>query len=81
MGELLCHLWGDFMLQNDWMGLNKKLAGRDGYIPCTVHVVIYASCFLFTTTFWMALLIGLTHYVIDRGHLVEKYIGVTLDLV
>lgn len=63
--QLLCHLAGDFVLQNDYMALNKSKRS----FPCLVHVIIYTSVFLFLTTSWKALLvIGITHFLIDRFH-------------
>lgn len=65
MEQLLVHLLGDFGLQSDWMALNKSKRS----IPCLVHVLIYTACFLLLTTSWKALLvIGGTHFLIDRFH-------------
>ena len=65
MEQLLVHLFGDFALQSDWMALNKSKRS----IPCLVHVLIYTACFLLLTTSWKALLvIGVTHFLIDRFH-------------
>lgn len=68
MEQLLCHLFADFVLQSDWMAMNKSKRSW----PCLVHVPIYTSVFLFLTTSWKALLvIGAVHFVLDRC-LVEK---------
>lgn len=65
MQQLLVHILGDFVLQSDWMALNKSKRS----IPCLVHVLIYTACFLLLTTSWKALLvIGVTHFLIDRFH-------------
>lgn len=65
MEQLLVHLLGDFALQSDWMALNKSKRT----IPCLVHVLIYTACFLLLTTSWKALLvIGATHFLLDRFH-------------
>jgi len=65
MEQLLVHLFGDFFLQSDWMALNKN----KNWKPCLVHVLIYTACFLILTTSWKALLvIGATHFFIDRFH-------------
>ncbi len=61
--QLLAHFWGDYILQSDWMALNKSRENK----PCLVHVTLYTLCFLFVTTSWKALLvIWLTHFWIDR---------------
>jgi hypothetical protein len=65
MPQLLCHIWGDFILQSDWMAMNKSKRS----LPCLVHVLIYTSCFLLLTLSWKALLvIGATHFILDRWH-------------
>lgn len=65
MEQLLVHILGDYGLQSDWMALNK---GKKT-IPCLVHVLIYTACFLLLTTSWKALLvIGITHFLVDRFH-------------
>ena len=68
--QLLCHLVGDFILQNGWMGVNKS---HTTWI-CLLHVIIYTSVFLILTTSWKALLfIGVTHFIIDRWKLPAKF--------
>lgn len=42
MGMLVGHLVGDYLLQNDWMALNKKFKNFEGRLACGVH------CFLWT---------------------------------
>lgn len=66
---LLCHFVPDFWLQTDWMAMNK---GKKSF-NCLVHVLIYTSCFLILTTSWKALLfIGVTHFILDRWHIILK---------
>lgn len=38
---MLAHFVGDFLLQSDWMALNKSKA----LIPLVVHTTLYALCF------------------------------------
>lgn len=65
MEQLLVHIFGDYVMQSDWMALNKSKKT----FPCLVHVLIYTACFLILTTSWKALLvIGLTHFLLDRFH-------------
>jgi hypothetical protein len=67
--QLLAHVFGDFILQSDWMALNKNKKT----IPCLVHVILYTSVFLLLTTSWKALLvIGGTHFIIDRFPIIIK---------
>lgn len=66
---LLCHLVGDFIVQSDWMALNKNKKTW----PCIVHCLIYTACFLVITTSWKALLfIGVTHFIFDRFPIIIK---------
>jgi hypothetical protein len=61
--QLLIHGIGDYIFQSDYMAMNKSKKS----IPCLIHILIYTSLFLFLTTSWKALLvIGGTHYLIDR---------------
>jgi hypothetical protein len=63
MEQLLAHVFGDYILQSDWMALNKSKRS----LPCLVHVLIYTSVFLLLTTSWKALLvIGAFHFLFDR---------------
>ena len=63
MEQLLTHIFGDYILQSDWMAMNKNKQS----LPCLVHVIIYTSVFLLLTTSWKALLIiGGTHFILDR---------------
>ena len=65
MEQLLCHIFGDYFLQSDYLALNKSKRS----FPCLVHVLIYTACFLVLTTSWKALLvIGATHFLLDRFH-------------
>lgn len=66
---LLCHFVPDFWLQSDWCAMNKSKKSWN----CLVHVFIYTSCFLILTTSWKALLfIGITHFILDRWHVILK---------
>ncbi len=66
---LLCHFMGDFWLQTPWMALNKSKKTFN----CLVHVLIYTTCFLLLTTSWKALLfIGITHFILDRWHVILR---------
>jgi uncharacterized protein DUF3307 len=63
MTQIFAHLIGDYILQSDWMAMNKSKRTW----PCLVHVLLYTSCFLFLTTSWKALLvIGGVHFILDR---------------
>lgn len=42
MNQLIAHLFGDYILQSEWMAVNK--AKRSW--PALVHVVLYSLCFV-----------------------------------
>jgi hypothetical protein len=64
--QILAHLWGDYILQSDWMAENKTKA----WFPCACHVLFYSLGFLLFRPSWNAMLvIAGTHYFIDRYRL------------
>lgn len=70
-GEGLAHLVGDYVVQSDWMAVEKTTRA----LPAAAHAVTYAACFLPVTRSSRTLLvIGGTHYLIDRYRL-AKYVA------
>lgn len=68
MGELLAHLFGDYVFQNHWMAQNKTKA----WVPALVHATVYTMPFRFLTADWRPLLIiWATHLLIDRFRLAQ----------
>lgn len=68
MIQLLCHLWGDYVLQSDWMAENKT---KD-WFAAMVHAFVYTLCFwpiLRDKHFAAACVIMGTHFLIDRYRL------------
>ena len=74
MLQLIIHGLADyFTTQSDWIALNKGKQTVEGYIACFIHVVLYTAMFLFLTTSWKALLvIGGTHFIIDKYPIIIK---------
>jgi hypothetical protein len=66
MTQLLLHLWGDYILQSDWMAQNKTKA----WLPATIHAGIYSAGFMLLTRSSLAwgVIFG-THLLIDRFRL------------
>lgn len=67
MAQLLAHLWGDYLLQSDWMANNK----RKRYWPAFVHAFIYSVCFVPIVWNRRHAAVSLdvilwTHFLIDR---------------
>ena len=75
-GLFLGHLAGDYLLQNEWMAMNKSKNSWIGWLSASVHCIIYtlAIC-LFMWNFdpiWMVV-VFLSHFPIDKFSLAEKY--------
>jgi hypothetical protein len=79
MTYLLGHLVGDYLLQNDWMALNKKTYAGKGWLACTVHCLLYSlSVCLFTGWWdWRFLLVFVTHFALDKTMIVVWYMNLT----
>lgn len=70
---LVGHLVGDYLLQNDWMALNKK----NQILPCAVHCFLWSACvmsfagwplYLWPTLFTL-------HYLQDASNVVRKWMS------
>lgn len=73
---LLGHLLGDYLLQNEWMAMNKSKNTWIGWLSAFIHCILYtfAVC-LFMENFqpiWIAV-VFLSHFPIDKFALAEKY--------
>ena len=73
IGAIVGHLVGDYLLQNDWMALNKK----SRLLPCYVHCCIWALC---VTSFgglisdWrVTTILFVTHFIQDHTQIVRKW--------
>jgi len=67
---IIGHLVGDYLLQNDWMALNKKRRS----LPCAVHCTLWtlAVCGFAGWTYWPAIaVLWVTHFIQDRTHIIE----------
>lgn len=67
MEQLILHLLGDFVLQNDWMANNKS---RRSW-PALCHVIVYGLPFLLIGSPAALAVICGTHFIIDRFRLVR----------
>lgn len=69
---ILAHLFGDFILQpNSWVAEkeSKKLKSRYLYFHVLIHTIL-SFIFLWNTEFWwIAVLIGVSHFIIDAAKL------------
>lgn len=68
--QLTCHLIGDYLLQSDWMAIEKTKQ----HFAAGVHALVYSLSFLFLQPSWLAIVIIITtHFLIDRYRL-ARYI-------
>ena len=77
---LFGHVFGDYFLQSNVMAENKNKKGLKGAVWCTIHCLIYTASvclFLWTINIWVALIVFITHWPIDRWSLAQKW----MDLV
>lgn len=73
LGIVLAHLVGDYLIQSDWMALEKT----NRWWPAVVHGATYTIPYvLVTQSFWALLVIGGTHIIIDRYRLARHVIWV-----
>lgn len=71
MEQLILHLCGDYLLQNDWLAQNKTKR----HLPALIHALIYSLPFLLLQPSWAAwLMIFATHFFIDRYRLAKDLI-------
>lgn len=76
MLQLIFHLIGDYLIQNDWMALNKKKLTWIGELACQIHCITYALPFLFIASPFQVFLIYLSHYLIDRTNIVAWFLAI-----
>lgn len=75
MEQFLLHLFGDYIVQNDWMGLNKKKRTWMGELACQIHCITYSLPFILICSWWAVLVIYVTHYIIDRTDIVAWFLA------
>ena len=75
METLLAHLFGDYIIQNNWMATKKTENSLEGYLACLIHVILYTIPFLLITTNPLHIsIIFLTHFFIDKFRLAIYWI-------
>ncbi|WP_310402134.1 DUF3307 domain-containing protein [Chryseobacterium vietnamense] len=70
---ILAHLLGDFILQpNSWVAdkENYKLKSKFLYIHVLIHTVLSLIFLWDLQLWWVAVLVGITHFIIDAAKLI-----------
>jgi hypothetical protein len=73
MLQLLLHLLGDFITQNNWMAKNKAKQTLEGWMACLTHCAVYSVPFFLIAGFLTVFVIFITHFLIDKFSL-AKYV-------
>lgn len=69
---ILAHLFGDFILQpNSWVAEkeSKKLKSKYLYLHVLIHTVLNFIFLWDIQLWWVAVLVGITHFIIDAAKL------------
>ena len=74
MLQILLHLIGDYLLQNDWMAAHKTEFNKEGWLACTIHSILYTLPFSFFFNFETCAIILVTHFLIDKFQLALYWI-------
>lgn len=75
MEQLLAHLVGDYLLQSDWMALNKKNKGAAGFVAAITHCLLYGLPFVLLGPSWAQWsFIVASHFAIDRTNVVKHIV-------
>ena len=79
MNYLIGHLVGDYLLQNDWMALNKKAMTFRGWLACLIHCFLYSVAVCAFTGWWDArfIIVMLSHLALDKTLVVVWYMRLT----
>lgn len=80
MIQLFCHFIGDYILQMPDMAYYKKEKSLRGYLYCSLHCILYGLPFFIITNYIGVLLIIITHFIIDKYNLVERFIEFKEDM-
>jgi hypothetical protein len=70
MEQIVLHLLGDYIFQNDWMAQNKTKQT----LPALIHALVYSLPFLLITSWKAWIVIFITHFLIDRFRLAVYWI-------
>lgn len=78
LAAFMGHVVGDYILQNQYLALNKSKPGWRGALACTIHVALYtAAVSIFTGLHGLMFLalVAAPHWLIDRYSLGQKWLN------
>lgn len=75
MEQILLHFLGDYIIQNDNIGVRKKEKSLTGLYYCIFHCITYSLPFLLITNYKAIILIAICHFIIDRWNIVGYFIA------
>lgn len=70
----VAHKIADWLFQNDWMQNKTNLKHPAGYVHASIHAI---SMYVAGFPWWAAIIIGITHLLIDTRKLVEWFMKIT----
>ena len=73
---LLGHLTGDYLLQTEWMAMNKSKNTWVGWLAAILHCLIYTwvvCLFMWKFSLIWFVVVFCSHFFIDKFGLAEKY--------
>lgn len=76
MEQLLLHLLGDYVTQNEWQAVNKTKNTSLGYVACLVHATLYSLPFLFLGSMSAFSVIYISHFFIDKYRLATYVVAI-----
>lgn len=78
IAAMLGHFVGDYLLQNQYMAVDKSFPGWRGHIACTVHILLYTMAVLIFTgmlhNVGFILAVAIPHWIIDRWSLAKYWL-------
>jgi hypothetical protein len=75
---IIGHLVGDYLLQNDWMALNKKKPGIEGLLACMIHAMLWTASVCAFAGWWPFGTVHLAWSFLMIAHFVQDRTGVVV---
>lgn len=77
MIQLILHLLGDYVFQNQWMTENKTKKSLKGIFAALLHSLIYSILFFIFLINWKGLIvIFISHLIIDKYDIARLWVRI-----